>query len=283
MTSTVELECCRICGTGNPAGLLDGALGQCVSCGFAWTRADIGPGTELYDSSYFTGDGYDDYFQPAARRFESRLRVRWLLRTGAVTTLVEAGSAAGFFVEAARAAGIQAQGVEMCESAARFARDSLGVPVRHGDFESMDVEAPVDVVCAFHVLEHVDDPHAFLEAAFRLIRPGGRLAIEVPNIASSAARRLGSAWQGLQLRYHRWHFSPNSLIRLVSAHGFTVVRQDTAVFRSYMPVRYRWRHARHVLPADLLDLRSPRLTHPDRADLIRLIARRGEHHAGRAA
>jgi SAM-dependent methyltransferase len=274
LTSTVHIETCQICGLTGPGGLLDGALGQCGSCGFAWTRADIGPSAELYDSSYFGGGGYDDYFQPTARRFESRLRVRWLLRTGPVSSLVEAGSAAGFFVEAARAAGIDAQGVEVCESAARFARDHLGVPVRHGDFESIDFSEPFDAVCAFHVLEHVEDPHEFLEAALAAVRPGGRLAIEVPNIASAAARRLGPAWQGLQLRYHRWHFSPDSLIRLVSAHGFEVVRQDTTVFRSYMPVRYRWRHARHILPADLIDLRSSRLTHPDRADLIRLVARR---------
>jgi SAM-dependent methyltransferase len=276
VTAQLEASRCAVCGSvGGHGSGLGGMLRRCGACSFTWTAAELASPQELYGSSYFCGsEGYEDYFQPAARRFESGLRLRWLLSSGAISSLVEAGSAGGFFLEAAGRAGIVAEGVEVSGSAVRFAREELGVSVRQACFEDVSFVEPVGVVCAFHVLEHVEDPGVFLRAAFQALEPGGRLALEVPNIASTAARRLGSRWPGLQPQFHRWHFSPGSLIRLVTAHGFEVMTQDTAVFRFYMPVRYRRRHFRHHLRSDLINLGSFRLTHPRRGDLLRLIARR---------
>nr|WP_240955858.1 class I SAM-dependent methyltransferase [Micromonospora sp. HNM0581] len=190
------------------------------------------------------------------------------------SVLVEAGCAGGYFLEAARNAGYTATGIEVSHAATTYATQHLGVPVRHGYFEHIAPTLHADIVCAFHVLEHVDNPRTFLHAARHTLTPGGWLALEVPNIASAAATRLGHHWPGLQPEYHPWHFTPTSLVRLLTATGFEVVRQDTAVFRYYMPLRYRIRHARRLLPADWLDVRSPRLTHRRRGDLLRVIARK---------
>ncbi|WP_345635160.1 methyltransferase domain-containing protein, partial [Rugosimonospora acidiphila] len=121
--------------------------------------------------------------------------------------------------------------------------------------------------------EHVEDPRAFLGAAREALVPGGWLALEVPNIASAGARRLGTAWQGLQPEHHRWHFTPESLIRLAMQCGFHIVRHDTTFFRYYMPARYRLRHVHRLLPADWTGTGCLRLTHPSLGDLLRVVAR----------
>jgi 2-polyprenyl-3-methyl-5-hydroxy-6-metoxy-1,4-benzoquinol methylase len=274
MTAAAEVSTCLVCGSGRSRGAYEAALRQCLDCTFSWTAAEIATPEELYDDAYFNGAGYEDYFVPSARRYEAGLRLQWLLAGGTPATLVEAGCAAGFFVEAAEGNGIAARGVEVCAAAVRFARDDLGVKVTRGCFESAVFGTAFDAVCAFHVLEHVEDPQEFLDAAWRAVEPGGRLALEVPNIASGAARRLGTSWRGLQPEYHRWHFTPASLARLVTDHGFEIIQQDTAVFRFYMPPAYRRRAGRGEFPADVRNLRSVRLTHPSRGDLLRLIARR---------
>jgi SAM-dependent methyltransferase len=275
VTGSTAVATCVVCGSAPRHGdRADGVLRRCGSCSFVWTAGAIAPPEEIHDEAYFHGGGYEDYLVPSARRFEADQPVRWLRSFVRPTTLVEAGCAAGFFVAAARAAGYEAQGVEVSAAAVTYARDTLRVPVRRAAFESATQETPVGVVCAFHVLEHAEDPGAFLDAARRALEPGGVLALEVPNIASAAARRLGPAWSALQPAYHRWHFDPTSLTRLVTGAGFDVIRHDTTVFRFYMPPRYRRRHAHRLLPADARHLRSLRLTHPARGDLLRLVARR---------
>jgi 2-polyprenyl-3-methyl-5-hydroxy-6-metoxy-1,4-benzoquinol methylase len=280
-TTRAQLSTCLVCGPQpGPRPAADGALRRCASCGFAWTARDPAEGAGLYDGDYNAGGGYEDHFLDAPRRFEASRRLRWLLSMTRPSSLVEAGCAGGFFVEAARRAGIDASGVEVSQVAVRFARQRLGVPVRQGCFESVVPQRPVDAVCAFHVLEQVADPREFLRAARETLRPGGWLALEVPNISSAGARRLGSAWPGLQPRYHNWHFTPESLIRLVVQSGFQVVCHDTVVFRYYLPARYRLRHAHRLLRADWAGTRSLRLTHPHLGDLLRIAARLPRAHRG---
>ena len=45
-----------------------------------------------------------------------------------------------------------------------------------------------DVVCAFQVLEHVADPHAFIEAAMALAKPGGSIILSTPNADAYISR-----------------------------------------------------------------------------------------------
>ncbi|ASW54801.1 bifunctional 2-polyprenyl-6-hydroxyphenol methylase/3-demethylubiquinol 3-O-methyltransferase UbiG [Plantactinospora sp. KBS50] len=275
MSSGTLSTTCLSCGSDLPhRAELDGVVHRCDRCGFGWTVSDPDTAPVRYESEYFTGGGYEDYFQPAPRRFEAARRLRWLSGLVRPSTLVEAGCAGGYFLEAARDAGFAVTGVELSRTAANFATERLGVPVLQGRFEQVAATLRADVVCAFHVLEHVDDPRLLLQTARQVLAPGGWLALEVPNIASVAAQRFGRQWPGLQPEYHRWHFTPESLTKLLVGSGFDVVRRDTAVFRYYMPLRYRLRHARQVLPPDLISMRSPRLTHPWRADLLRVIARR---------
>lgn len=268
---------CLLCGPGmHGEPVLDGSLRRCVRCGFTWTTTSAERAArDLYDDGYHTGGGYRDYFKRAAQwRHEAGLRAEWLLSAVRPRTLLEAGSAGGFFVEAARRAGVDASGVEPTGACVRYARERLKVPVQQGYFEATAVH-PVDVVCSFHVLEHTDDPRNFLAAAQAALIPGGWLALEVPNIDSNAARRRGGSWPGLQLEYHRWHFSPRTLLKLVESCGFLVCRCDTVFARYYM------RPLHQLRPSGLAALAagwsigtSMRTPHSQRGENVRLLAQR---------
>lgn len=265
---------CLVCGPKpEDASVLDGTVRRCATCGFGWTVGEPPMPGGLRDDAYPGGSRDEDPLTLRRRRFEASRRLRWVLSMVRPTSLVEVGSAGGFFVEAARRLGIDASGIEASPAAVRFARERLGVPVVEGSFPAFSPGRQVDAVCAFDVLGQVEDPRVFLAGAREALPPGGWLVLEVPNFASAGAIRRPSGSERQQPEQQRWHFTPESLMRLVMRCGFHIVRHDTAVVRYYLPARYRWRHAHRLLPADWAGTGSLRRTHPRLGDLLRVVAR----------
>ena len=246
---------------------------RCGGCEVAWT-AGADAASPTYDEGFFGGDYYTGYFDRADQwRHEARLRLRWLLQAGRPLSLAEIGCGGGFFLEAARAHGIAVRGVEPAADGAEHARSSLGLDVTTGRFEDVDLRGPFDAVCAFHVLEHVDDPVTFLERSRGLLAANGVLGLEVPNLDSARARRDRDRWFNLVPDFHLWHFSPASLLRLVTSSGFRPLSVDTAFPRHYFRVRrLASRSALRALTADLRAAPIPARTHARAGDYLRLLA-----------
>jgi 2-polyprenyl-3-methyl-5-hydroxy-6-metoxy-1,4-benzoquinol methylase len=110
--------------------------------------------------------------------------------------ILDVGCATGLFLHEMEQAGWQTAGVEPVESAAAFARERFGLHV----FNGMLAAAPYppgtfDVVTFWDVLEHTFAPAEEIGRAARLLRPGGLLAISVPNWASWERRWFGPHWR----------------------------------------------------------------------------------------
>jgi Methyltransferase domain len=74
------------------------------------------------------------------------------------------------------------------------------------------------------VFEHLRDPLAALAEARSLLRPGGRLWLSMPNIASAGLARFGRNWRGLEPPRHLALFDPPRLSALLIDAGFDDVR-----------------------------------------------------------
>jgi SAM-dependent methyltransferase len=79
-------------------------------------------------------------------------------------------------------------------------------------------------VAMFQVLEHLFDPAAHLEAARKLLRPGGRLIVQVPNASCWQFLLLGERWSGLDAPRHLIHYRAHDLEILLDRCGFEVER-----------------------------------------------------------
>jgi SAM-dependent methyltransferase len=80
-------------------------------------------------------------------------------------------------------------------------------------------------ITMFHVLEHVHDPRAYLEAARELLAPDGRLVVQVPNAASWQFRLLGRWWSGVDVPRHLFDFRDRDVEKLLEDCGMEVVRR----------------------------------------------------------
>jgi len=77
-----------------------------------------------------------------------------------------------------------------------------------------------DAVCAFHVIEHVDDPAGFVGNLIRCLRPGGRLFLAVPCWPSALTYIPNFVINGPP--HHLTWWSEMALQRLAEARGLHV-------------------------------------------------------------
>jgi SAM-dependent methyltransferase len=117
-------------------------------------------------------------------------------------------------------AGWTVLGVEPSAEAARVAR-TRGTDVLEGTLSTVSLEPEsIDAAVFRHSLEHVVDPQQDLRRVFATLRPGGRLAVIVPNWGSWQRRAFGERWFPLELPRHRTHFTAAGLDAALAASGF---------------------------------------------------------------
>lgn len=151
--------------------------------------------------------------------------------------LLDVGCGNGGFLMLARAMGWDADGVDFDECAAAQAR-SQGFHVVVGGVEALSEQHDVyDVITSSHVLEHVPDPAAHLRTLFSLLKPGGVLWLQTPNLKSLGARLYGSHWRGLEAPRHLVLFNVKSLRRLLDAVGFVDVRDKPDAGQAFVVLR----------------------------------------------
>ena len=82
-----------------------------------------------------------------------------------------------------------------------------------------------DEIIIWHVYEHVPDPVALLVEMQRILKPGGKLILSVPNYSSYQASWAGPAWFHLDLPRHLFHFPAPAVRQLLTTHGFEIVSE----------------------------------------------------------
>jgi len=223
---------CDLCGAENPRFVLespglDGPLVECVKCNFRYVgkrRSGLTFGTEEPGETEKKIRAANTQFRNLRLEEEHRLALlnaHWRLdlirkrRSGG--KLLEIGCARGDFLSIAREA-FDARGVEpnpdLADSASRVA------PV-YRDIIERTPWTGFDVIATFHVIEHVDSPRGFVEAAAQRLNPGGLLVIETPNIDSMPFHFLKAKWRQF-IPEHYYFFTPRTMTRLLVDQGLKV-------------------------------------------------------------
>jgi 2-polyprenyl-3-methyl-5-hydroxy-6-metoxy-1,4-benzoquinol methylase len=110
-------------------------------------------------------------------------------------------------------------GIEPSEFAAQECRDA-GLRVLTGTVEQIGLPGErFHAICAWNVIEHVDDPKAFLEWVVAHLEPGGHLFLHTPNYGGLMRRLWGPKWFEFKPEYHLYYFTYPGLTRLVERVG----------------------------------------------------------------
>jgi SAM-dependent methyltransferase len=212
-----EHDRCPVCG-GESLAATVGALVACEGCTHAHRPGLDVPTNEVFES--------DEYVSWRAASVEHRLiaesRIDWLTRrVGEPGRSLEIGCSAGEAVAALADRGWDAFGLDLSALAIGAGRDAHpGVHLGVGRSPS-DAGFPdrYDLVLAFHLVEHVPDLAELATDIRSWLRPGGWLAVRVPNWASWSRAVSGERWPCL-MPEHVHQFTPTSMRRWLSEQGF---------------------------------------------------------------
>lgn len=166
--------------------------------------------------------------------------------------IMEAGCGEGYGAEmmaehAARVVGIDYNAVALGIAKKRHAQPN--VEFREVDLLELAARSPgqFDAVTNFQVLEHLDDPAPFLEAAAACLKPGGCLILTTPNRLASVSENP----------YHVHEYVADELAATLAPHFDRVeVKGIIGTERVYEFERARGEQAQRILRLDPLGLRN---------------------------
>ena len=138
--------------------------------------------------------------------------------------LLDVGFGDGSFLENAKSIGWHVVGVDSDIETVKNARQR-GLNVHHGGLETLIEQSNnFDVITLSHVIEHMHDPIASLRACHRLLKPGGQIWLETPNIKSLGHAYFKENWRGLESPRHLVLFNSESLCKALVEIGFRGVK-----------------------------------------------------------
>lgn len=270
---TVRCALCGGCRTRNilriphpeaPGG--QSALVECTDCGLR--RLDPRPGPAVV-GRYYEQAGASSYNAYVGRRRSPRTQAIWnFLRdgyarppgqslparlasplTGGIAhwafdinvalnrqrglRVLEVGAGYGDILIYLASRGCQVLGTDLSPAAVSKAAE-YGVEVRLGHL--VDLHLPsgsFDVALMCHSLEHVPDPNVELAELHRVLVPGGRVHIAVPNGNAVRLDHDGLAFAHLSFPLHNWFFGPDTLERMLVKHGFRSLRHPWTTTRHH--------------------------------------------------
>ena len=225
----LETDACFVCGAkrAQPRYAVEGVAAQlvvCEGCGLGRFHPVLGAQEirAFYPDEYYGEPGAK--FQPLVERFVRLVGARHIgflsrgLAPGA--RVLDVGCGRGVVLGPLADRGLEVHGVEVSAAAARGADPRAEIRIAPDLRTAGYPDAFFDEVMIWHVLEHLQDPRATLIEAHRILKPGGRLIVAVPNFESWQARWSGADWFHLDLPRHLYHFPLTALRRLLVDLGF---------------------------------------------------------------
>jgi len=199
-------------------------LVECESCGLGSLFPM--PAAERIQS-FYPAEYYGEptaKFEPLVEygvRLGAKMRVESLvgdLPSG--SKVLDIGCGRGVMLRALLDLGHEAHGVEIAPEAASGADPRAQIRIAPELAKAGYEENSFDAVIMWHVLEHLPHPEQTLAEIRRILRPGGRLILAVPNFGSLQSQRMANDWFHLDLPRHLYHFTPETLQRLLACNEF---------------------------------------------------------------
>jgi len=170
--------------------------------------------------------------------------------------ILDIGAGTGVFLKVARDRGWNVAGVEISQFAADIARKKFNIGLFRGELEDASFKRKsFDVVTAWDLIEHVENPRGTVTKAMELLKPGGYLVLQTTT-TDSLLFRIAGAIYNLSLGkisvlaemaypiHHANHFDRKTVIKLLKDQEFKIVAkknvemhyEETSLPKIFLPI-----------------------------------------------
>ena len=230
-------------------------LYQCDQCGLVFTEPRPAPDVI---GNYYKSDKYYSHQQNAKGfipRIYELVKIVNLKRKASIALdvlpkgrLLDIGCGVGDFLLQIKKMGWEVMGIEPSEQAQTIAESRLGFkPLLPSESASLPDQS-FDVITMWHVLEHVDDLKFQTNELHRLLKPGGRLIIALPNYQSFDCQYYNDKWAAWDVPRHLNHFSGDCLQGILNSKDFKYIDNQRLVWDSYYISYLSEQYLGHSLP-----------------------------------
>jgi 2-polyprenyl-3-methyl-5-hydroxy-6-metoxy-1,4-benzoquinol methylase len=209
---------------------------RCENCGLLYTnpRLSLDEISKLYSSEYNTS-GEKKIIEKLVH-FLKKWRVRFArkIKGEKGNLILDVGCGDGYFLVNCKRKGYRVLGVDLDKNLSKMIWDKYGINILVGEFASLDIKGEtVDRVTMHHMLEHSYDPMGDMKKAHDVLKKGGELEIEVPNVDGIEFKLFKKSFH-YTLPYHTYHFGKDSLIGFLKANEFEVIDIKYPFFSPYI-------------------------------------------------
>lgn len=199
---------------------------QCEGCSLRFTnpRPSQEEAGQYYKSTSYishrsAANGIMDRIYLTIRHFTIDWKYRLIKPYVYNKPILDFGCGTGAFLQHCRNKGIETFGIEPSEEARNIStRQELNV----SDSLTSLTQNSFDVITLWHVLEHVYNLTDTVHRLKTMLSENGTIFIAVPNWQSPDSTHYQETWAGYDVPRHVWHFSKESMTRLLQASGLKV-------------------------------------------------------------
>jgi len=179
------------------------------------------------------------------KKYNLKKKEAWIKKyTKKEAEVLDVGAGTGSLVKFLKDRGWMSEGVEPNAKAREMARGKgLDLKPNLGGLGNKKY----DLITLWHVLEHLPDLERDVREITKRLTDDGVLFVAVPNFRSYDAKHYGTYWAAYDVPRHLWHFSQNSIKKIFSEKGYSLVATRPMIFDAFYIAQLseKYKHGKH--------------------------------------
>ena len=245
----------------------EGVLYKCENCGLVYYNKFMDISIEQKYRNFYNDSGKRfnsifEFFIKIFRKARYNYALKFISGNTVQKKIFDIATDRGLFLNFFKEKGWTVSGNQINANAVDYIKKKYAIDIYKEDFLDIDFKNDrFDVITAFHILEHVSEPFAYIKKIYGLLNQDGIFILEVPNFEHRFRIFYGSRWFALDIPNHLYHFDRNFLSEYLKKNNFDIIAEqyfsfEFSIFNVIQSWLNLWHSESNILFNKILRMKS---------------------------